>query len=229
MEGRDTLAGRPNYGGVAADRHAFAKQVAGGGVGGGEPADLAPVSRAALVALEDVRRVSVCAYEGGPDDGRIFADRHVEAEPAGAISVCGGELLHLAPVVWTARVAPEDVGRAVVAGQGRRCPNNGGVAADRDAEAEGVECLGVGGGEPGHLAPVVRPAQVAPEDVCRAGAATACKIAGRPHDGGVAADRHAVAEAVWSLRSGGGELLHLAPVVRAALVALEDVGRAFAA
>ena len=124
-------------------------------------------------------------------------------------------------------MALEHVGGAAARDGGlEACPHDGGVAPDRHAEAEQLVGLGVGGEQLLHLAPVVRAALVALEDVGGAGAAAPGILEACPHDGGVAAERHAPAELVAELRVGGGELLHLAPVARAALVALEDVGGA---
>ena len=67
--------------------------------------------------------------------------------------------------------------------------------------------LGIGGGELLHLAPVVPAAFVALEDVGGAGVGAPGILPVCAHDGGVAADRYAVAEVVLGLGVGGGELL----------------------
>src|SRR5262249_52505812 len=68
-------------GGVTADRHAAAKQVAGGAVGGGQFLLLAP---GGARAHEHVRRtlVGVAPHlvEVGPDHGGVAADRHAAAK-----------------------------------------------------------------------------------------------------------------------------------------------------
>ena len=126
-------------------------------------------------------------------------------------------------------VALEDVGGAGVGTPGilEVCPYDGGVPADRHALAELVVGLGVGGGELLHLTPVVRAALVALEDVGGAGVGTPGILETRPYDGGVAADRHAVAEEVAGLGVGGGELLDLAQQRRPSALRLgAEAGRA---
>jgi hypothetical protein len=92
-----------------------------------------------------------------------------------------------------------------------------------------VVSLRVGGGELLDLAPVVRAALVAPEDVGRPRAAAARVLADRAHDHVVAADRHAETEEVIGLQVRGRQLLDLPPIVRAALVLLKDIRRPGAA
>ena len=87
-----------------------------------------------------------------------------------------------------------------------------------------IASLSVGGGELGHLAPIVRTALVTLEHVCGAGLAGRIILRKGADDGRVAAGSHADAEEIACFSVGGQEFLHLAPVVRAALVTLEDVG-----
>ena len=186
------VAVRPDDGRVAADRDAVAEVVARRAVGGGELGDLGP-ARAGV--LEDVGRAGIAAVvivAVRPDDGRVAADRDAVAEVVARRAVGGGELGDLRP----ARAGVlEDVGRAGIAAVVVVAvrPDDGRVAADRDAVAEVVAGRAVGGGELGDLDPA-RAGVL--EDVGRAGVAAAVIVPVRPDDGRVAADRDAVAEVV---------------------------------
>ncbi|OQB24851.1 MAG: hypothetical protein BWY10_02572 [Chloroflexi bacterium ADurb.Bin180] len=137
---------------------------------------------------------------------------------------------YLSPVVGAALVAAKDIGRALVEVAADiiiRRPDQSRVAADGHGGAEQVCGTAVGGSQVGHLAPLVGAALVAAKDIGR----TLAFVAGhvviiRSDQGRVAADGHGRAKLVVGTAVGGSQVGHLSPVVRAALVAGKDIGRA---
>src|SRR5262249_45188758 len=145
----------------------------------------------------------------GPDRGGVAADRHADAEVIEGGAVAGGQLLLLAP--GRAR-AHEHVRRALLGVAPHLVlarPDHGGAAAARHADAEVIRGGAVAGGQLLLLAPG---GARAPAPLRRAllGVAPHLVVDG-PDRGGVAADRHAVAEFIEGGAVTGGELLLLAP------------------
>jgi hypothetical protein len=176
--------------------------------------------RAAEVALEQVHGPAVPDVAAGAE-GEAAAVERDDAARRGAVPAVLRrqlELLHLPPFVRAACVAHEDVGAAVH-----------GVGDDHDVAGDGHRHAEVVAGdevvrfELGHLSPR-DPVHVPVEDVRAAGAAGR-GVPGSDHHG-VDVDRDHLAEVVEDVHVRRQELLDLAPCVGAALVALEDVGRA---
>ena len=206
----------PDKGGVTVDPDGTAEEILHIAVGCGQLLHLAPVVGTALIPLEDIggsRIVTGIVIFIRAYDDTVTVNGNGTAEVVVGVAVPRDELLHLAPVIIAAVVAPENVGGTGIEtddiAPGRT--DDGGVAADGDGNAEQIPYGAVARGQLFHLAPVVGTAVVALKNISGTGIVAAVVIPRRPDNDGVAADGDGNTERVAGSPVAGGQLGRLAP------------------
>src|SRR5687768_10583416 len=133
----------------------------------GEFLHLSPVFSPTLIALEDIGRASVGVLSPGSDHNCVGVDRYRRTEIVAYGRITRGQFLHLSPVLSSALIALEDIGRTSV-GVLKPGSDHYRVDIDRYRSTEFVIYRRITCGEFLHLSPVLSSTLIALEDIGRA-------------------------------------------------------------